>query len=185
VLVELDGTPWRTVPLEVAARAGLSAGLELDRERIRALRRELRRGEALAGGARALSHRDRSEQGLRRALERKGVAERECDETVTTLRRLGALDDERFAQARAAVLAERGWGDAAIASMLEREGVGAETALQAVAELTPERDRAGRLAASRGGGIRTARWLARRGFEADAIEVAVPEIAESEQAELG
>src|SRR4051794_19625280 len=59
VLVELDGEAWRTVSLEVAARSGLELGLELDRTRLRTLRRELRRAEALDAGARALARRAR------------------------------------------------------------------------------------------------------------------------------
>jgi len=185
VLVELDGERWRTLPLEVAARTALSVGLELDRERLRALRRELRRTEALDAGARLLSRRDRSEQGLRRALDRNGVTEEHREEAVRTLRRLGAVDDERFAHARAASLADRGWGDAAIASALELESVGRELASVALAGLESEQDRAARFAARRGGGVRAARWLAARGFEPHAIEAAVPGIAESEGVELG
>src|SRR5436305_10287519 len=68
VLVELDGEPWRTVSLEVAARSGLELGLELDRTHLRTLRRELRRGEALDAGAKALARRERSERELRNVL---------------------------------------------------------------------------------------------------------------------
>src|SRR5205809_2683942 len=77
VLVELDGERWRSIPLDVAARAGLQVGLELDRPRLRTLRRELRRGDALTAGARALARRERSERELREVLERKGVGELE------------------------------------------------------------------------------------------------------------
>ena len=48
VEVEVDGSPWRTLPLEVVGRSGLLVGLELDRPRLRLVRRELRRAEALA-----------------------------------------------------------------------------------------------------------------------------------------
>src|SRR6185437_230343 len=123
VLVELDGEPWRTIPVDVAARSGLAPGLELDRERLRTLRRELRRSEALTVGARVLSRRDHSEQAVRAALERKGVREPEREEALATLRRHGALDDARFAHARAGALAERGLGDSAIAFRLERDGI--------------------------------------------------------------
>src|SRR5206468_10376036 len=58
VRVELDGEHWRTVPLDVAARSGLALGLQLDRERLRTLRRELRRSEALTAGSRVLARRD-------------------------------------------------------------------------------------------------------------------------------
>jgi SOS response regulatory protein OraA/RecX len=182
VLVELDGERWRTVPVEVAARTGLEVGLELDRPRLRTFRRELRRGDALAAGVRALARRDRSEQGLRGVLERKGVGERERDVTVAALQRHGALDDGRFALARAAALAERGLGDAAIAFRLERDGVDQEHSAPALAALDPERERAARLAERRGTGARTARWLAARGFAPESIETA---IAPSEGPELG
>jgi len=182
VLVELDGERWRTVPVEVAVRTGLEVGLELDRPRLRTFRRELRRGDALAAGVRALARRDRSEQGLRGVLERKGVGERERDETVAALQRYGALDDGRFALARAAALAERGLGDAAIAFRLERDGVDQEHSAPALAALEPERERAARLSERRGTGARTARWLAARGFAPESIETA---IAPSEGPELG
>src|SRR5205823_8463707 len=135
VLVELDGERWRTIPLDVAARSGLEAGLELDRPRLRTLRRELRRGDALAAGVRALARRDRSEQELRGVLERRGVAEREREETVVALRRHGAIDDDRFACGRAAALAERGLGDAAIAFRLERDGIDRELSAAALSTL--------------------------------------------------
>jgi SOS response regulatory protein OraA/RecX len=182
VLVELDGERWRTVSLEVAARAGLQVGLELDRSRLRTLRRELRSGEALAAGAKALARRDRSEQALRGVLDRKGVGEREREEAVGTLRRHGAVDDDRFARGRAAALAERGLGDVAIAFRLERDGVGPDAAASALAALEPEGDRAVRLAERRGSDARTARWLAARGFAPESIEAA---IAPREAPELG
>jgi SOS response regulatory protein OraA/RecX len=185
VLVELDGERWRTIPLDVAARSGLEVGLELDRPRLRTVRRELRRGDALAAGARALARRERSERELHDVLERKGVGEREREEAVATLRRLGALDDSRFAHARAATLAERGLGDAAIAFRLERDGIDSESSAAALAALEPERDRAGRLAERRGAGARTARWLTARGFAPESIEAAMPCVAPSEGPELG
>ena len=174
VLVELDGERWRTIPLDVAARSGFSVGLELDRERLRALRRELRRGDAVAAGTRALAYRDRSEQGLRGILERKGIGEREREEAIAVLRRHGALDDERFAEARATALAERGFGDTAIAFKLEQDGIEPECSAAALAALEPEGERALRLAARRGASARTARWLAARGFAPESVEAALP-----------
>jgi len=123
VLVDLDGERWRTIPVDVAACSGLSIGLELDRERLRTLRRELRRRDAVSAGTRALARHDRSEQGLRGILERKGIGEREREEAIATLRRHGALDDERYAEARAAALAERGFGNTAIRFKLEQDGI--------------------------------------------------------------
>jgi regulatory protein len=185
VLVELDGERWRTIPLDVAARSGLAPGLELDRERLRTLRRELRRSEALAAGTRVLARRDHSEQAVRDALERKGIREPEREEAVATLRRHGALDDERFAHARAAALADRGLGDAAIVFRLDRDGIEPESVERALAALEPERDRAVRIAARRGPTLKTARWLAARGFAAESIEAAIESVADDERLELG
>jgi SOS response regulatory protein OraA/RecX len=181
VLVDLDGERWRTIPVDVAARCGLNVGLDLDRERLRWLGRELRRGNALEAGVRALSRRDRSEHSLRAALERQGVARAERDEVVATLRCHGALDDARFARSRAELLADRGLGDAAIASRLEQDGVGAEDVAETLAALEPERDRASRLAGRRGRTQKTARWLSTRGFDPDSIEAALAAVAETEE----
>src|SRR5919198_4128849 len=92
VAVQLDDAPWRTLPLEVVTRAGLRVGEELDRPRVRAVRRELRRHEALAVSTRALRHRDLSTQALERRLEQRAVGSAERAEVVETLKRAGVLD---------------------------------------------------------------------------------------------
>jgi SOS response regulatory protein OraA/RecX len=172
VRVEVDGEPWRIVPVEAAARAGLVMGIELDRPRLRSLARELRRSQALGVATRALARRDLSEQGLRERLSRAGVDRTGEEDALGTLRSAGLVDDGRFAVIRAESLAERGFGDAGIRFDLERQGVGAEEIENALAELQPERDRAEEIVASRGGGPATARYLARRGFDEEAVEAA-------------
>ena len=178
VAVQLDDAPWRTLPLEVVMRAGLRIGQELDRPRARAVRRELRRHEALAVSNRALRHRDLSTRSLERRLEQRAVGPAERAEAVETLKRAGVLDDRRFARSRATALAGRGYGDAAIRFDLERHGLAGELVEDAVADLDPEEARARRVAAAAGGGARAARVLARRGFGADAIEAAAGDVAE-------
>jgi SOS response regulatory protein OraA/RecX len=178
VTVELDGARWRTLPLEVVVRAGLSVGEELDRPRLRLLRRELRRHEALAAAAAALRHRDHSAETLERKLERRGVAASDRERTLRTLERAGLVDDVRFASGRARQLAERGWGDAAIRAELESQSVGAEAVAEALAALAPERERAREQSARRGGGPRAVRWLAARGFDTDALDGLVAEDGE-------
>jgi regulatory protein len=173
VAVDLDGTAWRVLPLEVVVRAALRVDGELDRPSARTVRRELRRHEALGASAGALRHRDLSTRRLEQRLERRAVPPAERARAVETLTRAGLLDDGRFARGRARALAARGYGDAAIRFDLERQGVAAELAAEALAELEPERDRALRLAATAGGAARAARLLARRGFGEDAIEAAV------------
>jgi SOS response regulatory protein OraA/RecX len=172
VRVELDGGPWRTVPVDVAARAGLARGCELDRPRARLLRRELRRAEALTRAARALRRRDLPEGALDTRLQRAGFRDEEREAALGTLTRAGLVDDARYAHTRAATLAERGRGDAAIAWELERQGVAAELVESALSALEPERDRALALAAKHGSSPATARLLARRGFGEEAVESA-------------
>ena len=174
VLVELDGARWRTLPDDIVAQAGLAAGVELDRPRARALARALRQRRAVDTAARALRARDLSSDRLERVLAERGIGPTERRDAVAVLRRAGAIDDRRFAFSRAATLAERGFADAAIRQQLEHEGVPSELCDAAVVALEPEPVRAAQVAARFGGGLRAARALARKGFEQEAIEEAVP-----------
>lgn len=169
VAVALDGEPWRELPVDVVARMLLRVGSELDRPRLRELRRELRRAEALGTAARALRHRDHTTRSLDARLERAGVDAAAREEALETLQRVGYVDDTRFAERRAQLLCERGWGDAAIAADLERHGIEAEPAAAALALLEPESERARRIAERRGPGPKTAAYLLRRGFDEDAV----------------
>ena len=146
--------------------------------------REPAKAAAVDLAARALARRDRSESDLRRILDARGVPPGEADGALATLRRIGAVDDERFAFRAAEALAERGYGDAAILVRLDREGIARELACEAVANLQPEAERAAALAVRRGTGTKTVRWLARRGFAIETIE-AVPAIAADTTTELG
>lgn len=172
VAVELDGTPWRTLPVDVVARAGLAEGLALDRPALRVLRHELRRAEALTVAARALRRQDLSRRGIVERLARASVAPAVRQESLEVLSRAGLVDDARFAGTRAARLAERGYGDAAIRHDLERQGIGSEPIQQALDGLEAEAERARRLVERRGRGVRTARYLATKGFGEEALEAA-------------
>ena len=119
---------------------------------------------------RALRFRDRTAAELEARLEQRGVGEAERVQALETLERIGYVDDERFARMRAERLAERGSGDALIRDDLERRGLAAEVVELAIDALEPERERAGRIAADRGRTIKTARYLASRGFGEDALE---------------
>jgi SOS response regulatory protein OraA/RecX len=173
VAVELDGAPWRTLPVEPVVRAGLTVGRELDRSAARALRRELRRAEALIVATRSLRTRDLSARRLAERLERAEVAPAARREIVSTLTRAGLVDDARFASARAAALAGRGYGDTAILADLEAQGVAADVRALALGELEPEVDRARATVRRRGPGARTARFLAARGFSRESLEAAL------------
>ncbi len=173
VAVELDGAPWRTLPVDVVARAGLSEGRTLDRPALRLLRQELRRAEALAVAGRALRRQDLSERGIAERLGRASVAPAAVAESLGVLARAGLVDDARFARTRAGNLAERGYGDAAIRYDLERQGVDPEVIQQALDSLEGEGERARRLVEHRGHGARTARYLAAKGFGEGALEAAL------------
>ena len=172
VAVELDGAPWRTLPLEPVVRAGLAVGSPLDRARARALARELRRARALATATRALRRRDHARAELDGKLAARGIAPAGRAEALAALERARLLEDGRFAAGRAEALAARGYGDAAIRADLEARGVDAEAIGDALAGLAPEPERAEAAAGGRTGAA-AARYLSRRGFGEDALEALV------------
>lgn len=173
VALEVDGLPWRVVPDEVVVRCCLAPGIALDRPLLRSLRRELESAAALAAASRALARRDLSAARLRERLGERGISPPAAERAVAALLSAGAVDDARLADARARALAERGWGDAAVAARLEHEGIDAEHAAAALTDLAPEAERAAALT-GRARDRRSAwRLLARRGFAAEAIEEAL------------
>ena len=170
VSVEVDGRHWRSVPAEAAVTAGLAPGVELDRPRAVALRREIRRIAALETALRALRPRDRSRAEIEGRLTARGATSEERLATLTTLERTGLVDDRRFAISRAHALAARGAGDALVEADLERLGIQPALITEAIAELEPEIDRATSVVRRRGSGLRTAAYLSRRGFSRDSVE---------------
>jgi SOS response regulatory protein OraA/RecX len=167
--VELDGAAWRTVPAEAVLRAGLDVGRELDREHARALRRELVRLRALSVATSALRRRDLSEQALAARLSGAGTAPSDGRRAIDALARAGLVDDARAALARARSLAERGYGDGAIAADLERRSFATAACAEALAALPPEDERLEPILARRGIGPQTGRYVAARGFGEDSI----------------
>jgi hypothetical protein len=127
VLVELDGAPWRKIPLTAAARAGLSLGKRLERDDLRLLGRELRRAEALNKATRMLARRPLPKALLEERLEKKGVAPVALGEALEVLEQAQYLNDRSYALERARSLAERSYGDAAVRYILEQERVGSES----------------------------------------------------------
>ena len=90
-----------------------------------------------------------------------------------TLAAAGLLDDSRLARARATALADRGWGDLAIAARLEGEGINEAEVRLALAELPSEAARAVDLVAELVDPRRACSLLARRGFSPEAVEAAL------------
>jgi regulatory protein len=173
VAVDLDGTPWRSFPVEAAAAAGLYVGCELDRERARALARARRRAAAVDAGARALGRRALTTYELDARLARRGVRPNDRAAAAGVLGAAGHLDDARFAATRAAALADRDSGDALIQDDLEQRGLDAETIAAALAALPAEAERAAEIVHRRGRSLATARRLASRGFSPEAVDDAL------------
>jgi len=170
VELEVDGTRWRVVPDEVVLRCGLAPGVELDRPLLRSFRRELRRAEALGLAVRTVARRDVSTGRLRERLLARGVRAEAVEGAVATLTSAGVIDDARTAASRARSLAERGWGDAAVAARLAGEGFRAPDVQEALASLRPERERAEVLVAQAGDASAAWRLLVRRGFQEETVE---------------
>jgi len=137
-----------------------------------ALRPESLREEerAVERAVQALSRRDHSVAGLRAKLDRAGLSASAQAAALDRLERAGYLDDVRYAHGRAALLADRGYGDGWIRADLERQGFDRETADSAMAALEAEPERALREVARGSGGTRGLRSLARRGFSEDVLE---------------
>jgi SOS response regulatory protein OraA/RecX len=178
--VELDGAPWRVLPLEPVLAAGLATGVALDRPRARRLRGELRRADALRAGLTALRYSDQTTTTLGRRLAARGVAPAQRDAAIGTLARAGLVDDARYAQGRAILLATRGAGNELIRADLETRGISSELVADAIALLEPETERAHRIVAAEGRSTRVVRRLAAKGFSEDALEGLVADVGETE-----
>jgi regulatory protein len=122
---------------------------------------------------RVLRHRERSAAEVDRYLIERGVGEDEREAVLETLARTALVDDRRFAEVRARSLVERGAGNELIRHELGHAGIDSELAEEIVAALPPETERVARIVARRGGGPKTARYLAGKGFSDDFIRTVV------------
>ena len=182
--IELDGVPWRTVPVTAAVAAGLRVGIWLDRERARDLARALRRAKAFDTAGRALARRDRSRADLAARLDRRGIAPGATAETVDAFERLGFVDDTRLARSRARLLADRGYGNDAIRFDLERQGIPEHVAAEAITALDPEEMRACTVVAAAPDGLKAVRRLSARGFSDDVVAAALEALQAGALSEL-
>jgi SOS response regulatory protein OraA/RecX len=170
VAVELDGRPWRVLPIDAVVRAGITVGRPLDRSAARELAREVRRAKALAAATRSLAASDRSQRALEQRLARAGHSAAAREAAVASLARAGAIDDTRLAESRAELLARRGYGDSAIRTDLRRRQITPEVAASAVAALEPELERLRRTLENECVTPALLRRLAARGFSHDTLD---------------
>jgi SOS response regulatory protein OraA/RecX len=110
---------------------------------------------------------------LRERLRERRYSEDDTEEAVEALLRAGLLDDTRYAERRAAALAERGAGDALIRHRLAEAGVDPKLVEASLGALDAEVERAVRVVERRGASARTARYLAAKGFGEEAVSRAV------------
>jgi len=129
---------------------------------------------------RALHHRDRTEHELDEHLRGRGFSESDRVLALGTLRRTGLVDDERFAHARAASLAERGAGNALIRARLAEAGVTDEIVTGALDAVDDEATRASHIVERRGGSPKTARYLYGKGFSDEVIRAVIAKRGDGE-----
>jgi SOS response regulatory protein OraA/RecX len=125
-----------------------------------------------------LRHRDRSVAQIDHALDERGIEPDTREAALEVLRRTGLLDDARFAEHRAAVLADRGAGDAFIRHDLDVAGIGDDVVEHALGTLQGEHERASRLVERRGASPKTARYLAGKGFSNDVVHAVIARAAD-------
>ena len=123
--------------------------------------------------ARSLHYRDRSRSELDARLARAGIDEGARADALDTLERVGYVDDARFASARAAALARRGYWDEAIRHDLDGHQLRPEAIEAGLATLEAEAARAVELVERLGRTRKVAAQLARKGFSQDALEAAL------------
>jgi SOS response regulatory protein OraA/RecX len=110
-------------------------------------------------------------------MERKGIPPAEASCAVRHLQAVGHQSDERAAEERSRLLAQRGFGDAAIVADLEQRSLTRRVIDEALATLPPERVRAEALRERIGRGPRLAHTLRRRGFSAETLDALASAIA--------
>lgn len=103
---------------------------------------------ALDRALRLLARRPYTQQELRAALAKAGVADSERESAVARLRELGYMDDLEVARARARTLLERGAAPRLAERKLGEQGVGAAQARAAVGEAAEGASEAELLAAA-------------------------------------
>jgi SOS response regulatory protein OraA/RecX len=128
---------------------------------------------AFEAAARALRHRDRTSAQIARHLAERGYGDGERSDAIERLVRAGVLDDVRYAENRAAALADRSAGDASIRHDLRSAGVTDTDVEHALERLEPERRRAERVLARRGVSPKTRRYLAAKGYSEETIAAVI------------
>lgn len=122
--VFIDGAFAFGINQDVLLEFGLKKGIELSVDVQRAILEREAHFKARSTALGFLAYRDRSEEEVRRRLERSGYSESAIEETVTYLIESGLLDDETFAVSYAeGRFRSGGYGPMRIRHDLRRKGV--------------------------------------------------------------
>ena len=172
VAIELDGGPWRTVPVAAAAEARLTVGCALDRERAADARpRAPQASRARRCGSRRGASRPLARDARRPPASAAGVRETERDRDDRGGRACGARRRRtlRGGAGAAARLARCGRPARARRPRAERRRR-RHGPRRRCRRSSPSTARAARIVASRGVSERTLRYLASRGFSEESLE---------------
>jgi regulatory protein len=121
--VHLDGEPWIVVDADLRTKYALHEGEPVSPETRAQAMREAAQLAAHDRATRMLAARGRSARDLGRRLVGKGIGAAEAEKAVDRLRRVGLVDDARFAVHYARQKASAGHGRRRIAGELSRQGV--------------------------------------------------------------
>jgi regulatory protein len=188
--IYLDGRFAFSVKLNVVAKFRLREGMELSSAQLAAIEQGEIRQECLDRAMKYLSGRLHSREELRKKLIRQEYSQQLIDEVLDELRRLGYVDDARFAKTKALSAAQHKHHGPRRAMMeLMRAGVKKEVAEVAVGEVYESNDNvaeARKLAQKQAARLkkldpqvarrRLAGMLVRRGFDYDAIKPVIEEV---------
>lgn len=112
------------IPLDLVRQRNLAAGVALTEAQLPQLQAESERCRCQQQAARLLALRDHSERELHTKLKRRGYKSDTISDIIGRYRRLGTLDDSRYASEVARTLvARRPCGKAYLCAYLQRRGI--------------------------------------------------------------
>jgi regulatory protein len=188
--IHLDGRFAFGCNMNVVAKFRLREGMTLSRDQVAAILQGEVRQECFDAAMKFLQARLHSRSELRTKLMRREYGGELIDGVLNDLKRLGYIDDARFAKTKALAAAQhRQHGRRRAMVELLKKGVEKETARSAVADVYEATDSlsiARRLAEKKASSLRKleplvarrrlAGMLARRGFEYDVVKPVIDEV---------
>ena len=188
-LVKLENGDILRVTEEELLRFRLRAGMDLDGERLEALRASAKVSSARAAAANIIGSRALSKKELTRRLVKKGNEEADAQAAADWLEDIGAVDDAAYAAGLVRHYGEKGYGPARVREELRRRGVDRDLWDEAMEEMPDPAEILGRLIEKKCGGElsdrkeikRVSDSLMRRGFTWSDVRDALRRYTEIEE----